>query len=159
MSMRDLVGIKGSLVMNNNAINRDSVNSEERQTEWAARFDIFSETRNRNRNRIVAHLEHSVWYVRWGKKVIISLFVPRIKVANEKECGAESSGAVSDEIKNLVCTSGSKFLRKTERWMSDDIMRVLPERGKIEQNFENGDETHLLSSHFLLLVTSCWLSQ
>ena len=37
--------------------------------------------------------------------------------------------------------------------MSDDIMRVLPERGKIEQNFEKGDETHLLSSHFLLLVS------
>ena len=37
--------------------------------------------------------------------------------------------------------------------MSDDIMRVLPERGKIEQNFEKGDETHLFSSHFLLLVS------
>ena len=35
----------------------------------------------------------------------------------------------------------------------DDIMRVLPERGNIEQNFEKGDETHLFSSHFLLLVS------
>ena len=87
--------------MNNNAINRDSVNSEDGQTEWAAPFDIFSKT---NRNNTVAHLEHSVWCVRWGKKAIISLFVPRIKVANEKECGAESSGAVSDEIKILFCT-------------------------------------------------------
>ena len=51
------------------------------------------------------------------EKVIISLFVPRIKVANEKECGAESSRAVSDEIKNIFCTSAQrgKFLRKTEQ--------------------------------------------